>query len=126
MLGGDGMGYYTFGKDYISLRGYENQSLSPEAGSHLYSKYTVELRHPIILKEMASIYALGFVEAGNSWSELNEFNPFDIYRSAGVGVRIFLPMLGMLGIDFGYGFDEVPYKPDASGFQYHFVFGQQF
>ena len=127
VLGGDGMGYNTFGKDYISLRGYKNESLTPINGGHLYQKYTVELRHPILLKEMATIYALGFVEGGNSWSHLNEMDPFHIYRSAGLGVRIFLPMLGMLGIDFGYGFDEKIYKGEnAGGFNYHFVFGQQF
>lgn len=125
-LGGDGMGYYTFGKDYIGLRGYENQSLTATQGAHIYTKYTAELRHPIILKEIATIYALTFLEAGNSWSYMNESNPFDIYRSAGAGVRVFLPMLGQIGVDFGYGFDDVPNKPGVNGFQYHFVFGQQF
>ena len=131
VVGGDGQGYYTFGKDMISLRGYENKTLTPDYGAntnstgHLYSKYTVELRHPVILKEMATIYMLGFIEGGNCWNQLNEFDPFDVYRSAGVGVRVFLPMLGMLGIDFGYGFDEVPFVPEANGWNYHLVFGQQ-
>lgn len=125
-VGGDGMGYYTFGKDYIGLRGYENQSLTPTNGAHLYNKYTAEIRHPVLLKDIATIYALGFLEAGNSWNSMNEMNPFDVKRSAGVGVRLFLPMLGQLGVDFGWGFDEIPQSPGSNGFNYHLVFGQQF
>jgi len=125
-VGGDGLGYYTFGKDMIGLRGYKNSSLTPSPVGHIYSKYTVELRYPVVLSETATIYGLGFLEAGNCWSHINEFNPFDIYRSAGAGVRVFLPMLGMLGIDWGWGFDEVPGQADANGSQIHFTFGQQF
>ncbi len=125
-LGGDGMGYYTFGKDYVGLRGYENQSLTATSGAHLYNKYTAEIRHPVLLKDIATIYALGFLEAGNSWNTMDEMNPFDIKRSAGVGVRLFLPMLGQLGVDFGWGFDKPIGATEISGFQYHFVFGQQF
>ncbi len=127
-LGGDGMGgYYTFGVDNIGLRGYENRSLTAVGGAHLYSKYTAELRYPVLLKDVATIYALTFVEAGNSWNNSAEMGPFDIYRSAGAGVRVFLPMLGQLGVDFGYGFDEIPFdNGNSNGFNYHFVFGQQF
>lgn len=130
IVGGSGMGYYTFGKDIVALRGYKDESLTPtfngKDGGHVYSKYTVELRYPAILSESANIYGLGFLEAGNCWYNLNEFNPFDIYRSAGVGVRVFLPMLGQLGIDWGWGFDAIPGNPDANGSNIHFVFGQQF
>lgn len=80
----------------------------------------------ITLSQSATIYALCFLEAGNSWYELKEFEPFNLYRSAGVGVRVFLPMFGMLGIDWGYGFDDVPGRPGASGSQIHFVLGQEF
>lgn len=125
-VGGDGMAYYTFGKDYVGLRGYENGSLTPSNGANLYSKYTLELRYPIILKEMATLYVLGFLEGGNAWYELNEFNPFEMHRSAGVGARLFVPMLGLVGIDFGYGFDPVTNNADAAGWNYHIVFGQQF
>jgi outer membrane protein insertion porin family len=129
-VGGSGMGYGTYGKENIALRGYEDKSLTPTSlgkeGGHIYSKYTIELRYPVVLSESANIYGLGFLEAGNCWYNLNEFNPFDIYRSAGVGVRVFLPMLGQLGIDWGYGFDEVPNNAEANKGQIHFVFGQQF
>ena len=128
-MGGDGMsGYSLYGREYIGLRGYENGSLT-NAGSNfiapdaadasLYSKWTLEVRYPITLSQSATIYALCFLEAGNSWYELKEFEPFNLYRSAGVGVRVFLPMFGMLGIDWGYGFDDVPGRPGASGSQIH-------
>ncbi len=125
-VGGDGMGYYTFGKDMVGLRGYKNSSLTPDPVGHVYSKYTLELRYPIVLGESATIYGLGFLEAGNCWYHINQFNPFDIYRSAGVGARVFLPMLGMIGVDWGWGFDVIPNNPSANGSQVHFVFGQQF
>jgi len=125
-LGGSGMGYYTFGKELIGLRGYKDESLTPAPVGHVYTKYTIELRYPVVLGESATIYGLGFMEAGNCWGELNEFNPFDIYRSAGVGARVFLPMLGMLGVDWGWGFDDIPGKPGSNHSQIHFVFGQQF
>lgn len=135
-MGGDGMsGYSLYGRDYIGLRGYQNGSLT-NAGSNfiapnaadasLYSKWTMEVRYPISLAQSATIYALGFLEAGNSWYELKDFEPFNLYRSAGVGLRVFLPMFGLLGIDWGYGFDEVPGRPGASGSQFHFVLGQEF
>ncbi|MDA3953087.1 MAG: outer membrane protein assembly factor BamA [Bacteroidales bacterium] len=131
-LGGDGMsGYSLYGVDNIALRGYENGSLTPRNASgmklgNVYEKINFELRYPISLKPQATIYVLGFIEAGNAWSSMDEFNPFDIKRSAGIGLRAFLPMFGLLGIDYGYGFDEIPFSPDANGSQFHFVIGQQF
>lgn len=132
-VGGDGMsGYTAYGSDVIGVRGYENNSLTPigEDGrrttGNLYGKMTMELRYPLSLEQSATIYVLGFAEAGNSWYDFKDFQPFNMYRSAGVGVRIFLPMFGLLGIDWGYGFDEVPGQPDASGAQFHFILGQQF
>lgn len=125
-VGGDGMSYYTFGVDYVKLRGYENNKLTALNGANLYSKYTAELRYPIILKEMATLYILGFVEGGYSWHELNEFNPFQLKRSAGFGARLFVPMLGLVGADYGYGFDPPIGGSQPSRWQFHFVFGQQF
>ena len=133
-MGGDGMsGYSLYGREYIGLRGYENGSLTNAGSSFiapnasdasLYSKLTMELRYPISLAQSATIYALAFMEAGNSWYELKDFEPFNLYRSAGVGLRVFLPMFGLLGIDWGYGFDSVPGRPGAAGSQIHFVLGQ--
>jgi Outer membrane protein/protective antigen OMA87 len=92
-LGGDGMsGYSTYGSDYVGLRGYENNSLTPSRGGNIYEKITMELRYPITLSQSATIYGLAFLEAGNSWYDFKDFNPFNIKRSAGLGVRIFLPM----------------------------------
>ncbi len=127
-VGGDPMGYYAFGKQFVSLRGYDREALtpSPYGVAHVYSKYTFEVRYPLVLKEMATVYALAFLEAGNAWYNLYEFNPFKLYRSAGVGVRLFIPMMGLVGIDFAYGLDPIPGKPGADGFNYHFVLGQQF
>lgn len=131
-LGGDGMsGYSLYGVDNISLRGYENSSLTPRSSTGLkqgnvYEKLNFELRYPISLKPQATIYVLGFVEAGNAWSDMDNYNPFNIKRSAGIGLRAFLPMFGLLGIDWGYGFDDIPGIPDANGSQFHFVIGQQF
>ena len=135
-MGGDGMsGYSLYGREYIGLRGYQNGSLTnagssfiapSAADASLYTKWTMEVRYPISLAQSATIYALAFLEAGNSWYELNEFEPFNLYRSAGVGLRVFLPMFGLLGIDWGYGFDEIPNRPGAAGSQFHFVLGQEF
>lgn len=131
-LGGDGMsGYSLYGVENIALRGYENSSLTPldangaKAGN-MYEKINFELRYPISLKPQATIYVLGFIEAGNAWSGVDSFNPFHVKRSAGGGLRAFLPMFGLLGIDWGYGFDNIPGRPDAGGSQFHFVIGQQF
>lgn len=134
LLGGDGMsGYNTYGSEVISLRGYENYSLTPyQATSYnsngyayagnVYDKFTIELRYPVILQPTSTIFVLGFLEGGNCWSDIRDFNPFQIYRSAGVGVRVFLPMVGLLGVDWGYGFDS----SSIGGSQFHFVIGQQF
>ncbi|MDR2414356.1 MAG: outer membrane protein assembly factor BamA [Odoribacteraceae bacterium] len=135
-MGGDGMsGMSTYGREYIGLRGYENGALTNAGSSfiapkssdaRLYSKFTMELRYPIMLGGSNTIYALAFLEAGNSWYALKDFEPFNLYRSAGVGVRIWLSMFGILGIDWGYGFDAVPTRPGASKGQFHFVLGQEF
>ena len=133
-VGGDGMsGYDTYGSEIISLRGYENYSLTPTAMSsynttgnyyagNVYDKFTVELRYPVILQPQSTIYALLFLEGGNCWADIRDFNPFQIKRSAGVGVRVFLPMIGLLGVDWGWGFDDSM----NGGSQFHFVIGQQF
>ncbi len=127
IVGGSGMsGYNIYGTDYVALRGYRDYSLSPSNGSHMYTKFTSELRFPITLKPSATIYALAFLEAGNTSMNFQNYTPFDFHRSAGVGVRIYLPMFGLMGIDWGYGFDEVPGVSDAAGSQFHFVIGQQF
>jgi len=128
IVGGSGMsGYNIYGTDYIALRGYKDYSLSRERrGSNMYSKFTMELRYPVTLKPSATIYALGFLEGGNANMNFQNYNPFKLYRSAGLGVRIYLPMFGLMGIDWGYGFDDVPWSSDASGSNFHFVIGQQF
>ncbi len=125
-LGGDGMsGYSSYGSEYIGLRGYENNSLTPPQGGNIYEKITVELRYPITLSQSATIYGLGFLEAGNSWYDISDYNPFSIKRSAGLGIRIFLPMFGLMGFDWGYGFDD-GYTKGTGGSQFHFIMGQQF
>lgn len=127
IVGGSGMsGYNIYGTDYVALRGYRDFSLSPNNGSKMYSKFTMEMRYPVTLKPSATIYALAFIEAGNTSDRFQTYTPFKLHRSAGVGVRIFLPMFGLMGIDWGYGFDPVPGVPDAAGSNFHFVIGQQF
>ena len=127
IVGGSGMsGYNIYGTDYVALRGYKDYSLSPSNGSSMYSKFTMELRYPVTLKPSATIYALAFLEGGNADINFQNYNPFKLYRAAGLGVRIFLPMFGLMGIDWGYGFDDVPGVSDANGSQFHFVIGQQF
>lgn len=127
IVGGSGMsGYNLYGADYVALRGYKDFSLSPNNGSNMYSKFTVEMRYPITLKPSATIYALAFLEAGNTGMTFQNYVPFKLNRSAGVGVRIFLPMFGLMGIDYGYGFDEITGNTGANGSQFHFVIGQQF
>jgi len=126
-VGGSGMsGYNLYGSDIVSLRGYKDYSLSSSQGSNIYNKLSMELRYPVILKPSSTIYVLGFLEAGNAWNDFNDYNPFKLHRSAGAGVRIFLPMFGLMGIDWGYGFDQVAGQSDAAGSQFHFVIGQQF
>jgi len=131
VMGGDGMSSYTsYGTDYIAMRGYTSGSITPydpKVGTnvgYLYDKFTMELRYPLSLEQSATIYALTFVEAGNCFNKMSDYNPFDLKRSAGIGVRIFLPMFGMMGIDWGYGFDK-DNTGKKSGSQFHFVLGQE-
>ena len=119
-LGGDGLSGYNNmdGRELIGMRGYANNSLTPgyptTIGGTVYTRYTLELRYPISLNPSATIYGLGFVEAGNDWLKWSSFNPFNVYRSVGFGVRVFLPMFGLLGLDWGYGLDAVPGVPGAN------------
>jgi len=125
-LGGSGLtGFNQFdGREIIALRGYDDQSLSPpRVGATLISRYTLELRYPISLNPSATIYALGFAEAGNSWLTAKQFDPFNVKRSAGVGVRIFLPMFGLLGLDYAWRFDDSPYVPVMDKSMFHFTIG---
>jgi outer membrane protein insertion porin family len=134
-LGGDGMQSYQFlqGSDIIGLRGYQNFSVIPvgtnynentNPGSTIYNKYTFEFRHPVIASQSATIFVLAFAEGGNVWNNFNQFNPFNVRRSIGVGARIFLPIFGLLGLDYGYGFDKIPGIPDANRGQFHFSISQ--
>ena len=123
-VGGDGMSGYSYGysEETIGLRGYENGSIGYP--TYAYDRFTLELRYPFLLGN-TTIYGLGFVEAGNAWQEISDFNPFKMKRSAGIGVRLFLPMVGMMGIDWAYGFDKVS-NGSRGGSQFHFVLGQEF
>lgn len=126
-LGGDGLATYSLdGREVVQLRGYPNHSLSIQDGSTIYNKYSVELRYPISLAHMATIYGLAFAEAGNAFDSFKKFNPFDVKRSAGVGLRIFMPQIGLLGIDFGYGFDNALNTTERGGWETHFIIGQDF
>lgn len=140
MFGGDGMtGYAGYATEYISMRGYETGSLTPyeriynsdgtlksiKQAGYLYNKFTMELRVPISLEQNATIWALGFLEAGNAFNKISDYNPFNLKRTAGVGVRIVLPMFGTMGIDWGYGFDNQVGDTKPHGSQFHFVLGQE-
>ena len=127
-VGGDGMsGYTIYGVDIIRLRGYENGALDPTSDYSIgYNKYTMELRYPVILKESSQIYVLGFLEGGNGYSSWKHISPFRIKRSAGLGVRIYLPIVGLLGLDWGWGFDAPAGSTRRSGSQFHFTMGQTF
>jgi outer membrane protein insertion porin family len=133
-VGGSGLsGYQLDGRELIALRGYNDNTLTPRGGKSggfiggtIFNKFTFELRYPISLNPQATIFVLAFAEAGNAWLKFNDFNPFDIKRSTGAGVRVFLPMFGLLGLDYGYGFDDVPGSPGANKGQFHFSIGQQF
>ncbi len=128
-MGGDGMtGYYsTYATETIGLRGYKNGSLTPRGSEgYAYSRLALELRYPFLLEPTSTIYGLAFVEAGNAWHTANEFSPFDLKRSAGFGVRIFLPMIGMMGLDWAYGFDRATPSSTISGSEIHFILGQEF
>ncbi|MDB3887427.1 BamA/TamA family outer membrane protein, partial [bacterium] len=124
-LGGDGLsGFSLDGREVIALRGFGNGDASPSTGASVIAKYTMELRYPLSLNPSATIFGLAFAEAGNSWGTLNQFNPFQVYKSAGVGVRIFMPMFGMLGLDWGYRFDDIPGRSDPnSSTEIHFSIG---
>lgn len=126
-VGGDGMsGYsYNYYTDMVALRGYDNGALTPMGKEgYAYSRFAMELRYPLMLQNSTQIYALAFLEGGNAWTDVRKFNPFDMKRSAGVGVRIFLPMIGLMGIDWAYGFDNV--NGIKGGSQFHFILGQEF
>ena len=126
-LGGDGMVTYRLdGREAIALRGYANQTLSDNDGGNIYNKFSLELRHPITLKGQTKIFALAFLEGGASYNDFKDFNPFNIKRSAGIGIRLFMPAFGLLGIDFGHGFDPIPGETRKNGWETHFILGQQF
>lgn len=128
-MGGDGTSGYstTYGTETIGLRGYDNGSLTPRGyNGYAYNRFTLELRYPFMLGTSTNIYGLAFVEGGNAWNDVKKFNPFDIKRSAGAGVRIFLPMVGLLGIDWAYGFDNVHGTSTYAGSHFHFILGQEF
>ena len=138
-LGGSGMANYSMdGRETIGLRGYKDNTLTPiiedrndprfgqQIGATVYNKFSMELRYPITLKSSASIYVLGFLEAGSAYKDFKSYNPFDLQRSAGVGLRVFMPAFGLLGIDFGHGFDAAPGETTAHGWETHFIIGQQF
>ena len=129
-VGGDGMSGYSYGyaEETIGLRGYENGSLTPYGQQgYAYDRFSLELRYPFMLGN-TTIYGLTFAEAGNAWYETKNFNPFDMKRSVGVGVRIFLPMVGLMGIDWAYGFDKVLGRSgyEKGGSHFHFILGQEF
>jgi len=126
-VGGDGLyGYNLYGRETIGLRGYTNNSLTPESGGNIYNKFSLELRYPLSLNPTATFYGIAFLEAGNAWYDFKDYDPFDLKRSAGFGVRIYMPMIGMLGVDWGYGFDNIEGKTGVNGAQFHFIIGQQF
>ena len=131
-MGGDGMSSYSsYSTEYISMRGYQAGSLTPYDASvgrnmgYVYNKFTMELRYPISLEQNATIWALAFVEAGNCFADIKDYNPFNLKRSAGVGVRLFLPMFGLMGIDWGWGFDPINGSNKYGGSQFHFILGQE-
>lgn len=135
-LGGDGMQGFDFlqGSELIAMRGYANNSVIPvgsnpgiaqNSGSPIFTKYVMELRYPVIASQQATAFLVGFAEAGNTWNNFGDFNPFNVRRSVGLGAKIFLPIFGLLGIDYGYGFDNIPGIPDANKGQFHFSIAQQ-
>ncbi|MFW5851984.1 MAG: BamA/TamA family outer membrane protein, partial [Bacteroidota bacterium] len=127
-VGGDGLSNIVqYGVDVVTLRGYSTSALTPDEGGNIYNKFSLELRYPLTLKPEATIYGLVFAEGGNAWTEFENYNPFNIKRSAGFGIRVFIPMMGLLGFDFGYGFDQSDSNPNApiGGWQPSFVLGQQ-
>jgi outer membrane protein insertion porin family len=138
-VGGDGLANFALdGREVIGMRGYANQSLTPivesgpqkgaQNGATVYNKFSLELRYPLTLKSAASIYALTFLEGGAAYDSFKNYNPFVLQRSAGFGLRVFMPAFGLLGIDFGYGFDALPIQglTKPNGWETHFIIGQQF
>ena len=120
-LGGDGLQSWMIdGREVVPLRGYDNNSLSPSSGAAIFDRYTLEIRQPIIESASATIWLLGYLEGGNSWSRIRDFQPFNLYNSAGVGVRVYMPMFGLIGVDWGYGFDGGA----LGGSHFHFAIGQ--
>jgi outer membrane protein insertion porin family len=141
VLGGSGLagqGQFALAQDIIGLRGYDDRSVytadydravdanSRSQGGVVYNKFVAELRYPVSLNPSATIFVLGFLEAGNNWGSYKQYNPFDLKRSAGFGARIFMPAFGLIGIDYGYGFDKIPGVKDKASGQFHFTIGQQF
>ncbi len=135
-LGGDGMQGFDFlqGSELIAMRGYSNNSVVPlganttiaqSSGSPIFTKYVIEFRYPVISSQQATAFLTTFAEAGNTWNKFSDFNAFNVRRSVGVGAKIFLPIFGLLGIDYGYGFDKIPGIPDANKGQFHFSIAQQ-
>jgi len=123
-LGGSALtGFQLDGREIVALRGYDDLSLSPQTGSFFINKYTAELRYPISLNPQATIFGLGFLEAGNTWNDLARYDPFRLYRAAGLGLRLFLPMFGPMGLDYGWRFDDVPGRPAMALSQFHFTIG---
>jgi outer membrane protein insertion porin family len=142
MLGGDGLagGFNSFvlGQEIVGLRGYPNNQVTPPLyalrgqvqlngieGGIVYNKFGLELRYPVVTGQSATIYGFLFTEGGNNWNNYEEFNPFNLYKSAGVGARIFMPAFGLIGLNWAYGFDRLPGAQDISGSQFHFTIGQQ-
>ena len=128
-VGGDGlsgMGYMNDGRELVALRGYANNSISPQTGATIYNKYTAEIRYALSLNPTSTMYAHAFLEAGNAWEKFENFNPFGVKRSVGIGIKIMLPMIGMMGLDYGWGLDEIPGNSEANGGQFHFSIGQNF
>ena len=126
-VGGDGMsGSYTYATETIALRGYDNGALTPYGkDGYAYARFGVELHFPFMLQPTTTIYGLVFAEGGNAWTSVSDFAPFKLKRSAGAGLRIYLPMVGMLGVDWAYGFDR-DYLGKRGGSHFHFVLGQEF
>ena len=116
-------GFQLDGREIIALRGYDDLSLSPETGATFITKYTMEMRYLLSPNPSATIYGFGFIEAGNTWNDFVEYQPLSAFRAGGVGLRIFLPMFGLMGLDYGWRFDDVPNQPNMPQGQFHFTIG---
>ena len=126
MNGFAGYGFQFDGRDLIALRGYEEGSISPTTGATIYNRYTAEIRYAISLNPASTIYALGFIEAGNSWDNFDYYNPFSVKRSIGLGLKITVPMMGLIGLDYGWRLDETSDSPSTKSGRWHFSIGQNF